>query len=179
MPALSAFRHWAGSGRVIGVFGCAYLVSQVIIARILHPLDPLEVLRVQTTLRAPVVQQIFARWRAERLLDAYVRHYYFDFPHPVLYAVFLSAVLAWLLNRNRLPAGWNAVLILPVAAGLCDLLENVSHVAFLTDGVNITPTWVALSGIAAITKWLLAGSSLGLIAILALRTWGVTGRAAA
>lgn len=175
MGALDAFRRWAGSGRVIAVFGGAYVVSQVIIASILHPLEPLEVLRAQTTLSAPVVQQIFARWRADHLLDTYVRHYYFDFPHPVLYAVFLSAVLAWLLNRNRLSARWNAVLLLPVAAGLCDLFENVSHLAFLSDGVNMTPSWVALSGIAAITKWLLAGSSLVLIAILAARAW--TGRA--
>lgn len=178
MRALDAFRRWAGSGRVIAVFGGAYVVSQVIIASILHPLGPLAVLRVQTALSPPVVQQTFAKWRTDALLDTYARHYYFDFPHPVLYAVFLSAVLAWLLNRNRLSATWNAALLLPLAAAACDLFENVSHLAFLSDGVNMTPTWVAVSGIAAITKWLLAGGSLGLIAVLAVRARVVMGRAA-
>lgn len=169
MRFLTAFRGWASAGRVIAVFGVAYVLSQLIIAQTLRPLDPLDVLRVQTTLSAPVVQQIFAKWRLDALLGTYARHYYFDFPHPVLYAVFLAAVLAWLLNRNGLSARWNGVLLLPFIAGLCDVFENVSHVAFLADGVNITPTWVALSGLAAITKWVLAGVSLALIAILAIR----------
>lgn len=166
---LSAFRRAAASPRLVVGFGVAYLVSQILIARILHPLDSLDVLRVQTTLRAPVVRDIFARWGADGLLVAYVRHFSLDFAHPALYAVFLGASLAWLLDRNRLSSAWDAVLLLPIAAALCDLVENASHVAFLADAANVTTTWVAVSGIAAITKWLLAGSSIALIVSLGLR----------
>lgn len=177
--ALSAFRRAAASPRIVVGFGAAYLVSQILIARILHPLDPLDVLRVQTTLRAPVVRETFARWGADGLLEVYVRHYSLDFVHPALYAMFLGASLAWLLDRNRLSSAWDVVLLLPIAAALCDLVENASHVAFLADDANVTTAWVAVSGAAAITKWLLAAGSILLIAILAVRarrarTW--TGR---
>lgn len=167
--ALSGLRHALASRWIVVGFGVAYLVSQVLIARILHPLDPLDVLRAQTTLHAPVVREIFARWGASGLLDAYVRHYSLDFVHPALYAIFLGASLSLLLDRNRLSSSWDVVLLMPIVAALCDLFENVSHVAFLADEANLTPAWVAASGVAAITKWLLAGSSIVLIAILALR----------
>ena len=175
--ALSAFRRAAASPRIVIGFGVAYLVSQILIARILHPLDPLDVLRAQTTLRAPVVREIFARWGSDGLLDTYVRHFSLDFAHPALYAIFLGASVAWLLDRNRLSSAWDGVLLLPIGAGLCDLVENVSHVAFLADEANVTTAWVAVSGAAAITKWLLAGSSIALIVILALRARLAAGRA--
>jgi hypothetical protein len=172
---LSAFRRRTASVRVVALSGCVYLVSQLIIGHILDPLGPLDVLRAQTTLDPSVVARIFARWRAEHLMDAYVRHYFLDFVHPALYAVFLGSALALLLDRNRLPDAWNVLLLLPVVAALCDLIENVSHVAFLADGANMTPTWVAVSGLAAITKWVLAGGSMASIALLALRA-RTTGR---
>lgn len=177
MALLSAFRRRTASARVVAVSGCVYVVSQLLIAHVLDPLGPLDVLRVQTTLDPSVVQQIFARWRAEHLMDAYVRHYFLDFVHPALYAVFLGSAIALLLDRNRLASRWNAILLLPFGAALCDLFENVSHVAFLVDGTNVTPRWVAASGLAANTKWLLAGASIVLIAILAARS-STTRRAA-
>ncbi len=176
---LSAFRRAAASPRIVVCFGVAYAVSQILIARILHPLDPRDVLRVQTTLGAPVVRDILAHWRADGLIDAWVRHFSLDFAHPALYAMFLGASLAWLLDRNRLSSAWDVVLVLPIAAALCDLAENASHVAFLVDDANVTTAWVAVSGAAAIAKWLLAGSSIVLIVILALRTRLVAGRAVA
>lgn len=166
---LSTFRRRTASARVVTLSGCVYLVSQLIIAHILDPLGPLEVLRAQTTLDPSVVETIFARWRAEHLMDAYVRHYFLDFVHPALYAVFLGSSLSLLLDRNRLPDAWNVLLLMPIVAALCDLVENLSHVAFLADGANLTPAWVVISGVAAITKWLLAAGSLASIALLALR----------
>lgn len=177
--ALSAFRRAAASRWIVIGFGVAYLVSQILIARILHPLDPLEVLRVQTTLRAPVVREILARWGADGVLEAYVRHFSLDFAHPALYAVFLGSALSLLLDRNRLTDAWNVVLLLPIVAALCDLVENVSHVAFLADAANMTPGWVALSGLAAITKWALAGGTIVLIAVLAIRARRIVRSAAA
>lgn len=162
MRALTAFRKWADSRRVIVGFGAVYLLSQSIIARILEPLNPLDVLRVQTTLSPEVVEATFAHWRATGVFPNYPLHFYFDFPHPLLYAMFLSALLANGLNRRRLSQGWNVVLLLPFAAALCDLFENLSHVAFLSDAANITPLWVAASGLAAISKWLLVAISIGL-----------------
>lgn len=166
---LSAFRRRTASLRVVAISGGVYLVSQLIIAHILDPLGPLDVLRAQTTLDPAVVAGIFARWRAEHLMDAYVRHYFLDFVHPALYAVFLGSSLSLLLDRNRLSAAWDVVLLLPIVAALCDLIENASHVAFLAADACITPTWVVVSGVAALTKWLLAGGSLTLIGVLALR----------
>lgn len=169
MRLLSAFRRRTASVRVVAVSGCVYLVSQLIIGHILDPLGPLDVLRAQTTLDPSVVVAIFARWREQHLMDAYVRHYFLDFVHPALYAVLLGSSLALLLDRNRLSDAWNVVLLLPILAALCDLVENVSHVAFLADGANMTPTWVVASGLAAIAKWVLAGGSIASIALLALR----------
>lgn len=169
LRALSAFRRRTASGRCVVLSGVMYLVSQLVIGRILDPLGPLDVLRAQTTLDPSVVAAIFARWREQHLMDAYVRHYFLDFVHPALYALFLGSSLSLLLDRNRLSPAWNAILLLPIVAALCDLIENVSHVAFLVDGANLTPAWVAVSGLAAITKWLLAAGSLASIALLALR----------
>ncbi|MBY0275743.1 hypothetical protein K2Z84_10390 [Candidatus Binatia bacterium] len=169
MRALSAFRRRTATGRFVAVSGVVYLVSQLAIGHILDPLGPLDVLRAQTTLDPSVVAAIFARWREQHLMDAYVRHYFLDFVHPALYAAFLGASLSLLLDRNRLSPSWNVILLLPIVAALCDLLENVSHVAFLVDRANLTPARVAVSGIAAIAKWLLAAGSLAAIALLALR----------
>ncbi len=178
MRILSAFRRRTASARVVAISGGVYLVSQLIIGHILDPLGPLDVLRAETTLEPSVVAGIFARWRAEHLMDAYVRHYLLDFVHPALYALFLGASLSLLLDRNRLSSAWDVVLLVPIVAALCDLVENVSHVAFLTDDANVTAAWVTVSAIAAITKWLLAGASIALIAVLALRARGIR-RAAA
>ena len=93
-------------------------------------------------------------------MDNYRRHFYFDFLHPLWYALFLSAFMARGFNRNRLSSKANWMLCLPFIAGLMDLIENCFHVRFISD-VDTIPSWmIVASASAANVKWLLAGTSI-------------------
>lgn len=164
---LGALRaRWSGVRAVVAL-GALYAVSQAAIAALLHPIEPLAVLRLQTTLSAERVAAILAGWRDAGLLGAWARHFWLDFLHPFVYTAFLVALLARGLEARGLPRRWDALLLLPIAAAAFDLVENVLHVSFLSAPAAIAAPWVALAGAAAIAKWALAAASLVAAAALA------------
>jgi hypothetical protein len=159
------------SGRVILLFGLLYAASQLAIAVVVRPLggDPL---RVQTTLDAEAVRAIFDRWDRAGLTAVYARHYRYDMIHPLWYGVFLAALLARALRARAAPARWNALLLLPFAAALCDVVENVVHLSFLADRAHITAGRVLLGNGAALLKWTLVLMVLTTLGWLALARGG-------
>jgi hypothetical protein len=100
-------------------------------------------------------------------LDAYRRHFPYDFVFLVCYGCFgyLLAtgpgVLAQVLSRYSRQARW----ILPIAAGF-DFCENVAHLAMLSMNAVMTPAMVALSGTFSLLKWVLIIGFLFILGIL-------------
>lgn len=170
---MSGVAQWVrmrtGNWKVIVPLGAAYLLSQTTIAFILHDLDPVRVLRLQTTLSADVFTSIIDGWREAGLLDLYWRHYWFDFSHPLLYGGLLAALLAMTLERNQLSAAWTPLLLMPMIAAGLDLFENLAHVTMLSKAGSIDQPWVALSGLAASCKWVFVLASACVVLILAVR----------
>lgn len=143
--------------------GAVYALSQWWIGRIVHPLGA-DMLRVQTVLSADGVREIFASWEARGLLETYAAHYAYDRVHPLWYAVFLASAMARALNASRAPSSRSVLLLLPIIAGGCDVLENSVHLTFLADRANITQAAVLLGNGAAWVKWTLVLVSMVLIA---------------
>lgn len=165
---MDMLRRRLDSWTVIAVFGVIYFASQITLGTIVHPLGP-DMLVVQTTLSADDVRAIFATWEAAGLLDTYASHYRFDMIHPLWYSLFLAALLAKGLNANALDARWNRLLLMPFAAGACDVVENFLHLGYLADRATITASNVLVSNGAANLKWALAIASVIAVISLAVR----------
>lgn len=157
---LTRFRARFGTTRIILLFGGIYAVSQAIIGVILKDLDPIAFIRAQTTFSKAVLLALLHQWQDAGLMGNYHLHFYFDFLHPVWYAIFLSALMAGAMNLNDTPQRFNFLLALPFIAGLMDLVENIFHVMFISDFNGITQPMVFFSALAANVKWGLAGLSL-------------------
>ncbi len=161
-------RHLA-DWRIIGVFGAAYLLSQVTIAATLGAIGPEQVLRLQTTLSPAVFSAIVQDWQSTGVIDGYWRHYRYDFIHPLWYGVWLAAAMAKAFEANRIEARHDPWLCLPLVAASLDLVENLFHVLFLSWPSTVVAPLVVLSGLAALAKWLLAGASLAVVVSLSAR----------
>jgi hypothetical protein len=156
----SAYRRRFGTKKAVLLLGAIYLASQIAIACIIHDMGALAFLKAQTTFsRTTYVEQV-KQWQERDLMGDYKRHFYFDFLHPLWYALFLSALMAAGFNRHRAPSRANRLLCLPFIAGAMDLVENCFHVRFISD-VDTIPSWmIVASASAANAKWALAGTSL-------------------
>lgn len=170
---LARLREVLDSWPLIAALGAVYLVSQIAIGVIVHPLGS-DMLAVQTSLSADAVRAIFARWDAAGLTGVYASHYTLDAVHPLWYGALLAALLAKALAANEAPAKWNALLLVPLVAALCDVLENQLHLGFLADRESITPARVLVANGAALVKWALAAGSIAAVAALA---WSARQRA--
>jgi hypothetical protein len=170
---LSCLRELFSATWIVLASGVIYVVSQVAIAAILRPIGVVEFLRLQCLgFRATDYLETFSRWEQSGCLAAYRTHLWPDDLHWIWYSAFLTSLLARLLQRNGLSARANVLLLLPWAAGLCDLAENCFQHFFLA-----VPGWGAIvdplpliSTLASILKWLLVFSCLCIIAALAVRT---------
>jgi hypothetical protein len=158
-----------GGRRAVVAFGALYALTQAGIGALLHPIGPLAVLELQTTLSAERFAAILDGWRDAGLLGTYARHYLLDFVHPAVYAGFLVALLARALEARGFPSRCDAVLLLPIAAAGLDLVENAFHVVFLLEPAAVAAPWVALAGGAAIAKWVLVALTLACVMVLAAR----------
>jgi len=59
--------------------------------------------------------------------------------------------------------------LVPVAAALLDLVENIVHVMFLLDIRRVTDATVFLGASAACLKWALAGVAVLIVVVLGIR----------
>jgi len=156
----SSFRRRFGTPKAVLILGSIYLASQITIASIIHDMGALAFLRAQTTFsRTAYVEQV-KQWQERGLMGDYKRHFTFDFPHPIWYALFLGALMAAGLNRSRAPARLDRLLCLPFIAGAMDLVENCFHLRFISD-VDSIPSWmIVASASAANIKWALVATSI-------------------
>lgn len=156
----SSYRRRFGTKKAVLILGSIYLVSQIIIGSIIHEMGSLEFLKAQTTFSKTTYVEQVMEWKERELMGNYRRHFYFDFLHPIWYALFLSAFMAAGFNRNGLSSKTDWLLCLPFTAGAMDLVENCFHVRFVSDVDTISSWMIAVSASAANIKWALLGASI-------------------
>ena len=167
-------RYSLGRNWVILLLGVICVVSQLTILAIVEPLDKFNVLRLQTAFSPEAFLAVKQSWVDAGVLDAYWRHFIFDFPHPLWYGLFFSACIAGALNFSESPESYSFLIVLPAVAGGCDLVENSLHVAFLLEPRTIANPWIPISGAFTHAKWFLLG--LSILISLALTIVGIRTR---
>jgi len=96
---------------------------------------------------------------------AYVRsRFTFDVVWPLIYMLFLSTAISWVYTR-ALPADgwWQLANLVPILGALSDYLENVSTSIVMLRYPAQTAVVDALAPIFTLVKWILIGSSFGLL----------------
>lgn len=111
-----------------------------------------------------------------RMIEAYGeegRPYYrdfamsFDLAYPVVYSVFLSLLIGWLLKRAAPAEGnWRLLNLLPFGGMVFDWLENVSVITMLTLFPAIHPTLARFGSAFTSIKWGFSATALLLIVVL-------------
>lgn len=154
------------SNFLIALFAVIYFTSQIMLGTIFHKIGTFQALMLQTTLSSDKFKDIASGWIASGQIGIYYQHFYLDYFHPLWYSIFLSLLIARAFKMNHINPKFNGVVLTPFIAGLCDLLENTMHIYFLADLDRATPLLVAMSGLAANTKWILSLSVTTLAVIL-------------
>lgn len=111
-----------------------------------------------------------------RMIEAYGeegRPYYrnfamsFDLAYPVVYSIFLSLVIGWLLKRAVAPDSKARMLnLLPFGAMLFDWLENACVITMLTLYPAIHPTLARFGSVFTSFKWGFSAATLLLFIVL-------------
>lgn len=171
-PSLRSARAFLSHRGLLVLFGGIYVVSQVIIATLVDPLDAERMVGLQVTGFAPAdYVATFSAWEAEGIMAFYHAHLIFDDVHWIWYAIFLSVCLALSLDAARLSDRWNVVLLFPLIAGINDWFENGLQHVFLSapDYQMIIDPLPTISTVASIIKWIFFLGSFLLIAWMQLR----------
>jgi hypothetical protein len=166
--SLSRLRPALASTWLLGVFGAAYLVSQVTILIIVAPLGG-ALLELQCLgFSSEKYLAAFRHWEATGAMAAYRAHFVLDDVHWLWYSAFFTALLCRLFERHRLSHRLDWLLVLPLASGLLDWYENHIQHVFLgsSDYSTIVDPLPLLSTLASDAKWLLAAGYTLLVAVL-------------
>ncbi len=137
------------------VTGLICFASQITIMNIVHPLNSLVVLQLQTSFSPDQFLEIIGQWESEGLLHYYQEHFFFDNVHPVWYGFFISSLLAFTFHRLNFDSKYLVYRATPFIAGMCDMVENLFHYWFLADLSRVTILPVSISAIFCLVKWIL------------------------
>lgn len=174
IPMLAKAREILARKGLLALFGSVYVVSQLVIAILVHPLGTRRMVELQLTgFSAAEYARTFAAWEAAGTMPFYRAHLVFDDLHWIWYAIALSALLASALNAARLSGRWNVVLLFPPLAGIQDCIENGLQHVFLSEpsySTLIDPL-PAISTAASTGKWILVIASFVLIGALYVYAW--------
>ena len=107
---------------------------------------------------------------------AYIRaRWTFDVVWPLVYTLFLTTAISWLVKKSGHQDGWLRYLtLLPLLGMLLDLLENTAASIVMARYPRMTPLLAYLAGSLTALKWILIGLSfaaLFLALILILWKW--------
>ena len=96
-----------------------------------------------------------------------------DVANPLLYSLFLSLLISWLLQRGgQVASKFGTIALLPFGAATFDLLENVSIVTLLATYPRQVPLIAALAAGFSFAKFaVLLGSSLTVLLALLSAAW--------
>jgi hypothetical protein len=152
------------SKKIVAVSGVVYVVSQAAIGYLLLSVGHINALKLQLTLSARTFAHILAQW-GDLGAALYIKHFYLDYFHAVIYAMFLSSAIAFLTSRTgkRAKAFTLGLFVLPWVAALCDIAENTIHLYLIRNHQAMDIGLVIISGICTWTKWALAAISVAVI----------------
>ncbi|MBI1238633.1 MAG: hypothetical protein GC199_04750 [Alphaproteobacteria bacterium] len=169
MP-LNHIRRTLASWPLFLLFAGIYVVSQIIIAVLVHPLDSARMVELQVTgYSVADYQRAFAIWQEAGVFAFYRAHLIFDDVHWIWYSLALSSGLALGLNMNGAGERWNWIIICPPLAGIQDWFENgLQHVFLSAPGFQaIIDPLPVISTLASTGKWILfLPSLLGVVLLL-------------
>jgi hypothetical protein len=170
--SLPRLRDEAAATWILVLSGVVFAVSQITILMIVAPLGGPTMLRLQCLgFHASDYISVFDQWQAAGLMPFYRAHLVLDDFHWVWYTVFFTAALARVFNANAVPSRYDGLLLLPLASGLLDWLENHLQHVFLSspDYATVVDPLTVISSVASNLKWLSAGTYVLLTLVLTLR----------
>ena len=153
--------------KIVAASGVAYVLSQAAIGYLLLPVGHTDVLRLQLTLSSRTFIEILNQW-GDPSITTYINHFYLDYFHAVIYALFLSSAIAFLISRTGKRATlFNlGLFVSPWIAALCDMTENTIHLYLIRNPQAIESGLVIISGIGTWIKWSLAAISIVVILVM-------------
>lgn len=178
-PALARTRELLAHKGLLALAGGVYVVSQAVIAILVHPLGTRRMVALQLTgFSAAEYARTFAAWEAAGTMPFYHAHLVFDDVHWIWYAIALSSLLAFALKAARLSGRWNLVLLFPPLAGIQDGIENgLQHVFLSQPGYPaLIDPLPAISTAASTGKWILFIASFLSIGAFHLYAWRTADR---
>lgn len=144
------------SKKLFLVSGILFFISQVAILIILFSAAPaMEIFWQQTTFSTDEFQAIFSNWGPENI-RIFLFHYYLDFIHPLLYAVFLSCCIFWAWPKNN--KTW--LLVFPIVTAITDEIENLCQLPINLNWLPVNSIWFYIGAASSRIKWIFAGFTL-------------------
>ena len=127
---------------------------------------------MQTAFSTAKMENILAEWGTEGT-SAYLRMMWADFFFPASYGIALASAITLLaIPRSENPNKKELVLmLLPLIAGLCDMVENTFHIFLLQNPQNLLVFPTFLAAFFASVKWLLLFLSALIIVVYSLLTF--------
>ena len=120
----------------------------------LQPLETKDIVRFEVAKKVPVAESILREWESEGKLDKARQAIYLDYLFIVLYVAGLSIGSVYLSRLTGHPILKRAGRFLPfllLAAGVCDVLENMAMTYSLSGHLNGWNVWLAYD--MAVTKF--------------------------
>jgi hypothetical protein len=156
--SLSRLRSALGRTWLVVLFGVAYAISQITILIQAEPLGRRLAELQCCAFSAERTLAIFRHWEDAGVMDVYRAHFVLDDVHWIWYAGLFTFLLCRLFERRRVPHRLDWILLLPLASGLLDALENrLQHVFLASPGfAGVVDPLPLLSTLASDAKWLLA-----------------------
>lgn len=150
------------------VFGGLYVINQLLLARIFSMLPDNEGIKIQLTFSAEQFISFLENWGQEGI-NTYLSHYWLDFPHPFIYAIFLAGLVQVFASSVFSKNTVFLFTALPLGAGLLDICENLCHIAMILHKEAIAQPMVFASALFAWTKWILAFVTIGFVLLSMIR----------
>lgn len=97
--------------------------------------------------------------------QAYIRaRFTFDLAFPLVYGLFLTTCISWLLGRSLTSgSSWRLLNLFPLMAVIFDLLENISAALVIGRYPSATPIFAVLASVFTPVKWIFVSGSFGLL----------------
>lgn len=157
-------------GRLALVSGILYAASQFGINTVLAPLGLGRVVAFQLTFCRSGIEEIIRSWGPDGL-KIFKTHFYLDFSHPVIYAIFLFSLLR--LFQIKLSGSDDGpvpnYLYLPFAAMAMDLIENVLELLVINSPAIVPEAVIFTAGVVSSLKWALGIINVTLVVLSAMR----------
>lgn len=146
-----------------------YLISQSLIAGVLHPVQADKLLlALQFSYNAADIQLLLNQASPEQI-QALQAHFKYDGLHPIWYGLMIIALISWLMNLNRFSASANWMLWPAVLMSAADYVENHIHYPWFHLQQQATDPQALIAGASATFKWSLAALYLLLLFALTIR----------